>query len=105
MSSAREQLQNQAIVSSESIEWWKKEMGTLINKSEHWESLGEDHEGYDDAMDKIRFKMNYLLYKGEWENNNLLKLQQKINKFESEKAFGNLELLEKKALKKNKKRK
>lgn len=96
MSETREQLQIEAKITHDSIEWWKKEMSALINRTEHWEAQGEDHASYDKEMDKIRTKMNYLIVKGQWENTQLLSLQQKINKFESSQAFNNFELIEKK---------
>jgi predicted RNase H-like nuclease (RuvC/YqgF family) len=96
MSETREQLQEQAKNTHESIEWWKKEMSTLISHSEHWETKGEDHPFYEEKMSAIREKMNYLITKGEWENKNLAALENKINKYETSKAFGNFELIQKK---------
>jgi len=51
-------------------------------------------------MDKIRTQMNYLIHKGRWENQQIFELQKRINKFETEKAFGNFKLIEKKKKKK-----
>ena len=96
MSETREQLQSAAKITHDSIEWWKKEMSTLITRTEHWEAQGEDHASYNKEMEEIHANMNYLLKKGQWENTQLLSLQQKINKFESSQAFNNFELIEKK---------
>ena len=96
MNEIREVLEEEAKICHESIEWWKKEMSSLINKSEALEAKGEDSPDFDAKMEKIRLKMNYLLYKGEWENKQLFELQKKINKFEADKSFGNFKLLNKK---------
>ncbi len=92
---AQEALREEAKICHASIEWWKKEMSALISQSDALEENPEDHPYFEERMDGIREKMNYLLLKGEWENNQLFILQQKINKFEAEKPFENFELVEK----------
>jgi hypothetical protein len=97
-SKTQEALKEEAKICHASIEWWKKEMSSLINESDELEENPQpDFEG---KMDDIREKMNYLLFKGEWENKQLFILQQKINKFEAEKPFENFELVEKNRRKK-----
>tara|TARA_R100000008_G_C3522201_1_gene134627 strand:+ start:345 stop:656 length:312 start_codon:yes stop_codon:yes gene_type:complete len=102
MNHLREELEEEAKITHASIEWWRSEMSSLINKSEILEAKGEDHPEFEAKMEKIRLQMNYLIYKGEWENKQLFKLQQKINKYQANKSF---EFIEKKTRGKNKKRK
>jgi 1,2-phenylacetyl-CoA epoxidase PaaB subunit len=101
-SKAQEALKEQAKTCHASIEWWKKEMSALIKESDILEENPEEHSDFEERMDNIRAKMNYLLFKGEWENKQLFILQDKINKFESEKPFENFELVEKNKRKKKK---
>ena len=101
-SKAKETLKEEAKICHASIEWWKKEMSALINQSDALEENPQDYLDFEDRMDGIREKMNYLLLKGEWENNQLFILQQKINKFEAERPFENFELVEKNKRKKKK---
>lgn len=103
MSETRQKLQKEAEITHDSIEWWKAEMSALIKRTDHWEEKGEGDPRYIREMNKIQEQMNYLLCKGEWENSHLLNLQGKINKYESDKAFSNFELIEKKSVKKKKK--
>ena len=100
MSQTREELEVEAKICHDSIEWWKKEMSSLINKTELLEAKGEDHPDFEIKMDQIRTQMNYLIHKGRWENQQIFELQKRINKFETEKAFGNFKLIEKKKKKK-----
>ena len=101
-SKAQEALREEAKICQASIEWWKKEMSALINESDRLEENPQDYLDFEDRMDGIREKMNYLLFKGEWENKQLFILQQKINKFEAERPFENFELVEKNRRKKKK---
>ena len=96
MSETREKLKEQAKITQESIEWWKQEMSGLISQSEFLEAKGEDYPSYEKKMAAIKEKVNYLIHKGQWENKNLMFLESKINKYETDKAFGNFELIEKK---------
>ena len=84
-SKAQETLREEAKICHASIEWWKKEMSALINQSDTLEENPQDYPDFENRMEGIREKMNYLLLKGEWENKQLFILQQKINKFEAEK--------------------
>jgi len=97
-SKTQEALKEEAKICHASIEWWKKEMSALINESDELEE--NPQLDFEEKMDGIREKMNYLLFKGEWENKQLFILQQKINKFEAEKPFENFELVEKNRRKK-----
>ena len=96
MSETREKLKEQAKITQESIEWWKQEMSALISQSEFLEAKGVDYSSYEKKMSTIKEKMNYLIHKGQWENKNLMLLEGKINKYETDKAFGNFELIQKK---------
>tara|TARA_Y100000592_G_C5434698_1_gene300150 strand:- start:1024 stop:1323 length:300 start_codon:yes stop_codon:yes gene_type:complete len=96
MSETREKLKEQAKITQESIEWWKQEMSALISQSEFLEAKGVDYPSYEKKMSTIKEKMNYLIHKGQWENKNLMLLEGKINKYETDKAFGNFELIQKK---------
>ena len=102
---AEKALEGQAKTCHESIEWWKTEMSALINESDAMEENPHNYPDYEDRMENIRLKMNYLLFKGEWENKQLFLLQEKINKFKAEKPYENFELIEKKEKFKRKKRK
>jgi hypothetical protein len=101
-SKLRENLKEEAKICHASIEWWKKEMSALISQSDELEENPQDYPDFEDRMDAIRKKMNYLLFKGEWENKQLFILQNKINKFEAERPFENFELIEKNKRKRKK---
>jgi|TARA_R110000824_G_scaffold204652_2_gene389411 hypothetical protein len=98
MSETREELEEDAKICYDSIEWWKAEMSSLINRSDKLEEQ-ESHPEYEEKMDAIRLQMNYLLYKGEWENKYIFHLQKRINKYKAGKSFGNFQLLDKKTKK------
>jgi len=101
MSETREALEEEALISHDSIEWWKAEMSALIARSDKLEEE-PDHPEYEDRMDDLRLQMNYLLVKGEWENKHIHSLQQKINKYKANKSFGGFELIDKKTRKRKK---
>ena len=111
-STTRELLQEEARICHESIEWWKNEMSSLINESDEMEENPSDYPDFEERMEQIRAQMNYLLLKGEWENKELFKLQQKINKFRAEEPFSeaddpfeSFKLIQKKEKLKRKKKK
>ncbi len=101
MSETKQSLEREALISYDSIEWWKSEMSALIVRSDKLEEE-PDHPEYEEKMDALRLQMNYLLIKGEWENKHIYSLQQKINKYKANKSFGNFELVDKKPKKRKK---
>tara|TARA_R100001377_G_C3128856_1_gene88576 strand:- start:79 stop:384 length:306 start_codon:yes stop_codon:yes gene_type:complete len=101
MRETKEELEEEAKICYQSIEWWKSEMSSLIARSDELEEQDGSPE-YEDKMDAIRLQMNYLLYKGEWENKQIFSLQQRISKYKASKPFGTFQLLDKKPKKRKK---
>ena len=83
---ADKELRARAKILHDSIQWWKGQMAFWVNKAEEWEN--NDHDPYyEEAMEEVSHAMNYLILKGEWENKELEKLENKIAQSEILKAF------------------
>jgi len=75
-----------AKIMHDSIEWWKRAMAYWVIESDRWEGK-EDDPYYEEKMEEISDAMNYLILKGEWENEELVQLEENIVQFEIHRAF------------------
>ena len=76
-----EAIAEESILLNSTVEWWKKEMEAVVQQVEQLDE--EDPFGLEvnEEREQLEEKIRYLTQKGEYENQNILTLNSKIDEF------------------------
>ena len=90
----REALQQECDTSFDSLNWWREEIGKTIEEADRLEEMTYLPD-YEERMDKLTQKMQNLCSRGEFEMNQLDRLEEEINKSVVSRVFSPLKFLKK----------
>ena len=83
-------LYEEAVQLQDSLEWWRKETTSVIKEASELESKIENDiasQAERDRAKELEPKLRYLLSKGEFEQKSLDNFEEKLNRYEVNKAF------------------